>query len=341
MGEAVRRSYVRAVKQARVQTWLQVETFLASHDPKPFKVVIKPIRSAGSDSVSLCESKDELKACLGRIVGATNKMGMANYAAVVQEYLEGPEYVVDTVSRDGVHKLSAIWVYDKRSENGAKFVYFGMRTVDPRSDLGERLFTYMKKVLTSLGIQHGPGHGEVIDTKTGPCLVECGARPHGAEGTFIPLADECFHRNQVAMTADCYSDSKKFDELEETPRLYAHSLKVDLVSRVTGTLVELQHMEEIQKMLSFRQFDMLPVPGDFIPITIDCFTAVGSISLCHEHEAQVLRDHERIRELEKTFFVVRPVSTPVSSASSSSLSASATPAGTAADREEKSPAKKE
>jgi len=306
MGEAVRRSHVRAVRQARVQNWLQVETFLANYDPKPFKVVIKPIRSAGSDHVSLCEKKEELKTCLHEIVGTVNKMGMSNYAAVVQEYLEGPEYVIDTVSRDGVHKLAALWVYDKRPANGARFVYFGMKSVDPRSELGERLFRYQKSVLDALGIQHGPGHGEVIDTKTGACLVECGARPHGAEGTFIPLAEACFKRNQVDMTVDCYAESKRFEEYEPVPALHMHAFKVDLVSYVTGTLEGFEHKEEITKMLSFRRFDMLPKKGDHIPLTVDCFTAVGSISLCHEKEDQVEADHQRIRELEKTFFIVSP-----------------------------------
>jgi glutathione synthase/RimK-type ligase-like ATP-grasp enzyme len=60
-GEAVRRSRVRAVKQARVTHWEDIELFLKAHKPKPFKVVIKPIRSAGSDNVYLCESEDELK----------------------------------------------------------------------------------------------------------------------------------------------------------------------------------------------------------------------------------------------------------------------------------------
>lgn len=54
--------------------------------------------------------------------------------------------------------------------------------------------------MDALGIQHGPGHGEVIVTNTGPVLVECGARPHGAEGTFIPLARDCFGRDQVHST---------------------------------------------------------------------------------------------------------------------------------------------
>ena len=49
-------------------------------------------------------------------------------AVLVQEYLEGQEYVVDMVSRDGQHKVVvAVWVYDRRAANGAGFVCFGQR----------------------------------------------------------------------------------------------------------------------------------------------------------------------------------------------------------------------
>ena len=37
------------------------------------------------------------------------------------------EYVVDTVSRSGVHKCVAIWKYDKRLFNKSPVVYYGMR----------------------------------------------------------------------------------------------------------------------------------------------------------------------------------------------------------------------
>ena len=46
--------------------------------------------------------------------------------AVVQEYLSGEEWIVDTVSRDGQHKVAALWRYDKGEANGAPFVYFSM-----------------------------------------------------------------------------------------------------------------------------------------------------------------------------------------------------------------------
>ena len=56
-----------------------------------------------------------------------NSLGCVNEGVLVQEYLQGTEYVVDSVSRDGVHKVTAIWEYDKRSVNDANFVYFGMK----------------------------------------------------------------------------------------------------------------------------------------------------------------------------------------------------------------------
>ena len=55
--------------------------------------------------------------------------------------------MVDGVSRDGVYKVVAIWEYDKRSVNGANFVYFGMRL---RAAVGAReqmLISYASKVM--------------------------------------------------------------------------------------------------------------------------------------------------------------------------------------------------
>ena len=41
-----------------------------------------------------------------------------------QEFLAGTEYVVDSVSRDGAHKTTCVWEYEKRAANGGDFVYF-------------------------------------------------------------------------------------------------------------------------------------------------------------------------------------------------------------------------
>lgn len=92
----------------------------------PFKCVVKPNESAGTDSVFLCTSEEETMQAFSAINGHANGLGHTNHGALCQEFLSGTEFVIDGVSRDGVYKVTAIWEYDKRSVNGANFVYFGM-----------------------------------------------------------------------------------------------------------------------------------------------------------------------------------------------------------------------
>ncbi len=56
-----------------------------------------------------------------------NSEGLLNESVRIQEYLEETEFVVDSVIRDGVHKVVAIYEYDKRAVNGAAFVYFRVK----------------------------------------------------------------------------------------------------------------------------------------------------------------------------------------------------------------------
>jgi biotin carboxylase len=192
--------------------------------------VVKPLQSAGSEDVYLCNSRAEAEAAFSRILGKVDGLGDRNESVLVQEFLVGKEYVVDQVSRDGVHKVVAVWEYDKRPANGSPFVYFGRRLL--RSDLPHvrAMIAYGGRVLDALGIRHGPSHMEIIyqsddgvcagggDSELsmqdglvagsgsgsgsgsivgGPCLVEVGARCHGGEGQWLPVAEECIGYSQV------------------------------------------------------------------------------------------------------------------------------------------------
>ena len=91
-----------------------------------FKCVVKPVESAGTDDVFLCDSVEEGVTAFTRIYGKKNGLGLYNDGALVQEFLNGTEYVIDKVSMSGIHKVVCVWQYDKRAINGANFVYFGM-----------------------------------------------------------------------------------------------------------------------------------------------------------------------------------------------------------------------
>jgi ATP-grasp domain len=154
MGETIRSAGIRAVKQLRATTWGEIDLWIKEWNPVPFKVIVKPMDSAGSDDVTLCHSYHDVQNAFGNIMGKVNGLGLVNKAVLVQEYLEGQEYVVDMVSREGEHKVAAIWAYDRRPANGAHFVCFGQRLLTADDPLCPELVAYMKKVVTALGIRY-------------------------------------------------------------------------------------------------------------------------------------------------------------------------------------------
>jgi hypothetical protein len=56
--------------------------------------------------------------------------GAKHDAVLVQEFIEGSEFALDVVSRNGEHKLTAIWKYDEHPTNSATFRYFRTKVVD-------------------------------------------------------------------------------------------------------------------------------------------------------------------------------------------------------------------
>ena len=116
----------------------------------------------------------------------------------VQEYLKGDEYVIDTVSRSGVHKCVAIWKYDKRPLNGAPVVYYGLHFLQIEAEPQLRaMVDYIFGVLRALGIQNGAIHSEVKLEERGPVMIEANCRMHGGEGTWAPMAQACLGYSQA------------------------------------------------------------------------------------------------------------------------------------------------
>ena len=320
MGETVRAAGLRAVKQLRATAWPEIAAFLEEWNPSPFLAVVKPIESAGSDDVFKCTSVADVRKAFETINGKINGLGTVNEGVLVQEFLAGTEYVVDSVSRDGVHKTLALWEYDKRSVNDANFVYFGMSLRPASGEREQALIEYSNRVLDALGFVNGPGHMEVmwLDAESQPCLVEVGSRCHGGEGTWQPIAQECVGHDQITSTLDVYVDPDAFDALPLQPtEMKKYGREVFLVARQNGMLRALAGDSEIRAMRSFRKLDMQVRPGGFVSRTTDCFTRPGSVQLVHEDEAVVLADHARIRALEVAglfdFAVIcpKPISTGI------------------------------
>lgn len=121
----------------------------------------------------------------------------------------------------------------------------------------------------------------------------------------MPLADRVWGYNQVGALVAATISQTEFDELPDVcGDEKEFGFKVDFVSHASGKLVGFKHMEKMEKLKSFMRFDVLPKIGDMMHVTIDCFTACGSVTLVHKSKQQVDEDHAKIREWEKEMFVV-------------------------------------
>ncbi|KAF4325300.1 hypothetical protein BBO99_00000375 [Phytophthora kernoviae] len=314
MGEKVRAAGIRAVGQVAATKWSQVENFVQKElvpqlKGGEFKVIVKPVESAGSDDVTLCHSMDEVRAAFGSIQGKINGLGLENRATLVQEYLDGTEYVVDTVSRNGIHKVVALWEYDKRAVNDAPFVYYGVLLRDaPKGSVLEKVSNYVLKVLDALEIVHGPGHAEVKVVRGEPCLVEIGARCHGGSGSYLPIVNPCLGYNHVEAALDSYLDAEAFERLPDRPlKLKSHGCEAMLVAYETGKLAGYPGKDELEKLSSTVSTVWFTHVGDELKTTVDMFTTPGSVIMVNEDEEQLNRDYARIRELEhKGLYALEP-----------------------------------
>jgi len=294
----VEASGLRACREACGTTWQDVTAFVSSES---MPVVVKPVESAGSDGVKLCHSKEETKEHFETLMQAQRKVGSQGASVLVQEFLKGKEYVIDHVSRDGVHKTVAIWVYDKRPCNGADFVYFGTLPVPSDSDLARTLIEYTRSVLDALCIRNGPTHGEVMMTENGPCLVEMNCRAHGGDGSFVPLAKALTGGySQVDAAVDAFVDADAFAKLPDAvPSPFRVSgQQVDLVSFQQGTVVSMPGYDRIRGLQSFKSIEGAIKVGAFVDRTVDIFTGVGTVTLIHADHKILSEDIETIRQLE-------------------------------------------
>ncbi|MEO6217164.1 MAG: GNAT family N-acetyltransferase [Sphingomonas sp.] len=142
--------------------------------------VLKPRRAKGSDGVRLCVSAEEVTRAFHAIYDQPDRLGFHNETVLAQEFLVGREYVIDTVSHEGRHRLAALWAYGKPAPGFDSIGLLSTKTLlPPDGPLADMLFAFAVQMLDALEIRYGAGHIEAIVDDDGPVLVEIGARLHG------------------------------------------------------------------------------------------------------------------------------------------------------------------
>ncbi|MDU1315742.1 ATP-grasp domain-containing protein [Anaerococcus hydrogenalis] len=142
---------------------------------KKYKCIVKPADNSGSRGIRLVENYDidQLKKIYDYCKKNSNSGKL-----VVEEYMQGPEVSVETISRNGT--CNVIQITDKLTTGAPYFVEIGH---NQPSQLPIDIIEKIKKVAIdankAVGIENGPSHTEIKVTKDGPKIVELGARLGG------------------------------------------------------------------------------------------------------------------------------------------------------------------
>ncbi|MFD5872605.1 ATP-grasp domain-containing protein [Streptomyces sp. NPDC060322] len=135
--------------------------------------VVKPTALAGSRGVFLWQEPADQ-------VPWTQLVDQYAYDGpfLVEEYLRGPEYSVETLSRDGRHQV--VGITEKLLGPPPLFVEVGHVHPAPLpQDRRQAVEALTTELLTACGYRFGPAHTEVIWTQGGPRVVESQARLGG------------------------------------------------------------------------------------------------------------------------------------------------------------------
>ncbi|MEU0519518.1 ATP-grasp domain-containing protein [Streptosporangium sp. NPDC006007] len=271
-----------------------------------YPVVVKPLSSASTDHVYRCHDAAEVEAAARSVLGSTDIFDRRNTEALVQSFLEGTEYIVDTVSVDGGHYVCGVWEYEKRILPDGRNIYELDVLLDPGEEPVPELIAYVGTVLAALGIQHGPAHAEVIMTPDGPALVEIGAR---LNGNMNPgFHDMCLGANQADLTALAYARPRDF-RTRYAGRVYSrrqaaavHNTRTEQDGLVAS--VDQAAVDRISALPSVHLVSVKLGPGKRIRPTADLLTSPLRIFMAAPELGAIRADHHAIQALKDEVYQV-------------------------------------
>lgn len=254
-----------------------VKTFTA-----PF--VVKPADSSGSRGIFLI--KDPKNQHQVDAAYAYSREYSRVGDVVVEEFMEGPEVSVETLTIDGV--CHVIQITDKLTTGAPHFVEMGHSQPTRLSkEISGQIAEVAKAANKAIGILNGPSHTEIIVTKQGPKIVELGARLGGDCITthLVPLSTginmvECCIRIALGEKPDIISP-------------FSRGAAIRYLESGVGRILDIEGLEDaralpgVQQVSIVHQIGELACPiessGDRIGFAIaSAETADDAIEICYQ-----------------------------------------------------------
>jgi len=268
-----------SVRFATAERWPDVAALLADFT---LPVVVKPTTLSASRGTFLLTDPADLPAW-GAELAAYHHDG----PLLVEEYLRGPEFSVETLTVRGEHHV--IGVTRKLLGPLPHFVELGHLFPEPDTTEAREVAALAVALLDTVGYQCGPAHTEVILTADGPRIVESQARLGGDKiPDIVRLATGLDLRQEIF--AALAGRAPRPSRAESVGHIAYLSFPSGVLRSVSG--VDEARALEFVDTLSFP-FSV----GDVLPETVSSKSRHGFVILTGADAAQARARAEQVREL--------------------------------------------
>jgi biotin carboxylase len=243
-----------------------VREFVQAHG---LPIIVKPIRESGSLGVFRVRDRADVDAVAERFrslddgqVAARDLSGAESFDEfLMEEYLDGPEISVESLSFDGRHVVVAVTDKETGGPGFVEFVEIGHSQPSgcPAETLSE-VRQLVTEFLDAVGLRNGPAHTEVKLTSRGPRIIESHNRVGG---------DRINDLAEIAYGVDMerYALGARFGVVEPLtaspePRGGA---AIRFLTPEPGRVVEVTGIDAVRADPAFVDLQLDVGPGDDVP----------------------------------------------------------------------------
>lgn len=270
-----RRAFARGVRVPRFFAVRDFQDITAAVHQVGLPAIVKPATGAASHNVILVESPADLERV--RQARRYDLFGGVIDEWLVEEYVRGREFAINTFSFDGRHTVIDAWEYRQPSSADYDNPYWDFVQLAPRDRMSGRLARFARQVLNAFGVHIGPAHIEAKLGRDGLVLIEIGARLPGAG---IPQMWER-HSNLRAYQDTLAAYLGRFPAVMGSAPVFARRVGMCFIRNQgpPGVLRRLSGVEEATRIPWVDEVITHWQPGDTVPTTRDLGTELAKVRL--------------------------------------------------------------
>lgn len=251
--------------------------------------VLKPADNSASRGVTILRSSNEIDNAFHEAINFC----FHEKTVIIEEFLDGQEYSVDTIVWDGI--VYPCGISDRvflQSNNYA--VQSGSQTPSLLpTKIQDQMYQLMQKAATALEVDKGAFKGDLVLVNNTPRIIEVTARTSGGFDSQY-RKPYSFGIDLMKATIDI-AVGKKLDFRDIVPRWFKWS-KTFSVFPEPGKIIKIDGIEETKQISGVKDIFITSKSGDVIPTYTHSASRVNFINIVGDTLKQLQEIEENVRK---------------------------------------------